>query len=72
MKSDLHAILFDKKHYRSLRSVNAFLKKHNHKPIKKIHETDNFYRARLIDPKKFDRFFTISPYEGVRYVIGYY
>ena len=44
--STLQAIIISKEYY-SLKSANDWIKLHNFKPIKKMHETINYYRFRL-------------------------
>ena len=53
--STLQAIIISKEYY-SLKSANDWIKLHNFKPIKKMHETINYYRFRLkpVNENKFD------------------
>ena len=47
--SEPQTIIFKKAHY-SKRSSANWLKYHGFKPIKKVHETVNYYRYRLKEP----------------------
>ena len=47
----IQSIIFDKRKY-SNSSALLFLKKHNYKPIKYVHSTDNFLRYRLLPVKR--------------------
>jgi len=41
-------------------------------PIKQVHETKNYYRFRLMDPKQFKGFVTRKQNDIVSFVVGYY
>lgn len=69
--SKVQAVLF-KKRYWKLSSSMKWLKEHNFKPIKKMHETPEYYRYRLREPTKFKRLRTITnpKYKSVKFIIG--
>ena len=46
---NIQAVLFDK-NYWNTNDARAQLKASGHKPIKKVHITDKYYRYRLIEP----------------------
>ena len=50
----VQAIIFDKNNTSTstTQKCRIWLKNHNYKPIKKVHETANFYRYRIREPKK--------------------
>ena len=47
----IQALLFNKKSF-TLKSANKWIKEHNYKPIKNVHETKGFWRYRLTKPSK--------------------
>jgi len=47
----IQAILFKKDKF-TADKARKFLKKHNYKPIKRVHKTDNYLRYRIRRPKK--------------------
>jgi len=65
----IQAILFNKKNW-TLDKVNNYLKEKNIIPIKAIHETENFYRARLEKPN-FRQYYTRKSKNGIEYIIAY-
>jgi hypothetical protein len=68
--STKQAIIFDR-HIWDVVSAKKWIKKHNIKPIKPPHLTDNFIRFRLEDPNKFKRFATIKTKEGIDIIIAF-
>jgi hypothetical protein len=68
--SDIQAILFDK-HFWEKEDVEEYLKTHDYKPIKDIHETKNRYRVRLIEPTEFGHFIIHKIPNHVELVIGF-
>jgi hypothetical protein len=65
---NIQAILFDKNYF-NLEDTKIYLKKHRHKPIKEVHESQNYYRYRLFEPKKGDKYFTKVVKPGIKYII---
>ena len=49
--SKTQAVLFELKYWTTLKS-RAWLKKHNYKAIERVKKTKNYYRYRLLSPKK--------------------
>lgn len=47
----IQAILFEKDKFTSTQA-RKFLKKHDYKPIKRVHKTENYLRYRIRRPKK--------------------
>ena len=68
MSTEVQAILFNKKYY-NLDKVNKWLVKHEYKPIKKIHTTDNYHRVRLRQPKKDVKYRTKAITKTIKYII---
>jgi len=69
--TDAQAILFKKSHY-SKRSSANWLKYHGFKPIKKVHETVNYYRYRLKEPDEELYDYKIIPINnGIKTVIQF-
>ena len=66
--SQVQAILFDKKHF-SPESSLKWLKDHDFRPIKKVHETENYYRYRMTEPKGHKNFRTIDFNNNIKAVI---
>jgi len=69
--TDLQAILFKKSHY-SKRSSANWLKYHGYKPIKKVHETVNYYRYRLTEPDEEIYNYRLIPInDGIKMVVQF-
>lgn len=47
----MQAIIINKNYY-TLKEANKIIKNIGKKPIKKVHETKNYYRFRLQEPSK--------------------
>ena len=70
--SRIQSILFDRDEWTKY-GIEIWLSHHNMYPIKPIHTTQHFYRARLHDPSEFRRFVTkVVPHEGIEFIIGFY
>ena len=66
----VQAVIF-KKQYWDLDKVHKWLSNHKMHPIKAIHETENFYRARMVKPT-FRQYYTKkTSQKGVEFIIGY-
>ena len=65
------AVLFDKDYY-TKRSADQWLKRHNLNRIKALHETLNYYRARLIQPNENVYNYRIKKIkDGLKFVLQY-
>lgn len=64
----VQAILFPKKKF-TIKKAEKWLKDSNYIPIKKVHETLNFYRYRLLEPNKKFKYITKKLSNGVDLVI---
>ena len=69
--SEPQAIIFKKAHY-SKRSSANWLKYHGFKPIKKVHETVNYYRYRLKEPDEEIYNYRLIPInDGIKMVLQF-
>jgi hypothetical protein len=68
--SEIHSIIFKKKSYTTSRA-RYWLKKHNFKPIKRVHVTENFYRYRIEPPEKYKCFATKYITKDIAFVFGF-
>lgn len=68
--SNIQAILFDINKWTPTRS-RRWLMNHNHIPIKKAHKTERFYRYRLMEPNKNNRYITLNIGNGIEFIIEY-
>ena len=61
MPHKLQAIIFDNKKW-DHKSANEWLNKHHYIPIKELHETTNFIRARINKPcaRKPNNYYTVK------------
>jgi hypothetical protein len=50
MTTHIQALLFDKNHFTE-KSAEKWINDHDYRPIKPMHETENYYRYRLHTPK---------------------
>lgn len=66
--SGIQSIMFPKSKYTSESSFN-WLQKHNMKPLKKVHETENYYRYRIEKPNKNNKYYTMKIKHGIQLVI---
>ena len=69
-KSHIQSVIFDKKKYTPEHALH-FLTKNGIIPIKKMHETEHYYRYRIMGPKYFRKFRTVKAKSGVFMVIGF-
>ena len=69
-RSEIHSVLFDDKMYTTA-EARKWLKKHNLKPIKIVHHTENYLRYRIKDPSLFKSFITKEIKPGIKFVIGF-
>lgn len=57
-------------HYWSLPQTVQYLRQHELEPIKPMHETQNFYRYRLMDPRLFKKMYTFDRGDGTLMIVG--
>lgn len=69
--SEITAVLFDK-HSWYKPDAEKWLMEHKLKPIKNVHETDNFYRYRMKNPKGYHYMRTKKLDNGINLIIGFY
>lgn len=65
----IQAVAFYKSAW-SKRKAQSWLKKHQFKPIKDVHETSQMLHYRLIDPSKFKRYISKPLDDGILLTIG--
>lgn len=72
---EVQAVLINKKPYGNYHLTKKIalrlVKMLGYKPIKKVHETKNYYRFRIRQPKLFKRFITKKINNILSFVIGY-
>lgn len=68
--STIQSVLFDKNFY-TTEDACKWLHKHKLKPIKKVHETENYYRYRLQEPCKQCTCRTIQLKPGLKMLVKY-
>ncbi len=66
--SEIQSIIFEKDMF-TTKKANRWLKKNKISPIKKVHETKNYYRYRITEPD-FDYYITKQLSDGIKLVIG--
>ncbi len=66
----LHSVVFLKDKGWNSNKAREWLKKHDYKPIKRVHKTENTLRYRL-RPPKFKRYITKKIKNGINLVIGF-
>jgi hypothetical protein len=67
----IHSVAFPRDKY-NVDSMTDFLIEHNLKPIKPIDlYQKNWYRVRIVDPKRFKTFSTKVLNNGIHLIIGY-
>ena len=64
----IQSILFDNTKWTTSKAMR-WLKKHDHKPIKKAHNTENFIRYRLTEPDPKAKYITKKLGNGIELVI---
>jgi len=72
MTSEIQSIMFSREYF-GIAKANAWMKEHGFAPIKKIHVTKNYLRARINDPKMYKEFDTkpiAKGYDQIKFVIG--
>jgi hypothetical protein len=67
----IQAVLFDKKYY-TPEMARHYLKINKIKRLKKVHETDQFYRYRIREPEDFieETFRTVPIGKDMKYIMG--
>lgn len=63
----LQAVLLPKKIF-TKKEANKWLKEHNIKKMKPLHETENVYRARIMSPNKEGKYYSNVLPNGVIYI----
>ena len=64
----VQAVLFPIKKF-TTNQARKYLLEHNHKAIKRVHKSRNFFRYRLVEPKKKDKYISKKNKNGIIYVI---
>jgi len=62
------AVIFNKHMYTTQESRD-WLRAHDIRPIKRVHETANYYRYRLARPKRNGTYYTIQPRDGIHIIV---
>lgn len=65
---EIQAIIFDKIHWNPI-DASLWLTSHNFKPIKRVHETKNYYRYRIREPN-YKEYVTKSISPGIKLILG--
>lgn len=66
----IHTIAFNKDVWTTT-SARRWLRNHNEKPIKQVHETAHYYRYRIRPPAMFNSFITKKyPDHGINIILG--
>jgi hypothetical protein len=68
MPTDVQAVLFDKRYYTPERAV-AWVRKHDYKPLKKVHTTDQYHRVRLKQPRDDVKYRTKAVSKSIKFII---
>ncbi|HXS59230.1 MAG TPA: hypothetical protein VN703_00260 [Candidatus Sulfopaludibacter sp.] len=68
--SQIQSIIFNKDYW-TKSEARKWLLTHFFLPIKKVHETKNYYRYRIKDPNKFNYFITRRLKNNMELVIGF-
>ena len=69
MSSHIQSVLFDKEAYKPY-EARMWLKRHDLTPIKRLHETEGFYRYRITKPSRNLKYRVISLGEHIKAVIS--
>ena len=76
MTSDIQSILIHKHPNNNVTISKSlaqyYIKLHNFKPIKKVHETKNYFRFRIREPEQFKHFIIKPVNNTMSFVIGFY
>jgi hypothetical protein len=52
------------------RDAELYMNMHDIHPIKPVHETVNFYRYRITDPKSYKKIYSIDHNNGILSIVG--
>lgn len=69
MSFPIQAIIFDK-HYWTPKEASRWLHNNKYYPIKKEHETKNYFRYRIHNPKIFKKFITKRLPDHIELILG--
>ena len=64
----IQSVIFDKNMWSS-KSSSVWLMQHNLHPIKRMHETNNYYRYRLMEPDNTKKYTTYNIGNGIKLII---
>jgi len=66
--TQLQSVIFNKKYY-DVEKAERFLRKHQLKPIKQLHETDKYLRYRQAEPDNSKHYYTVKLNNGVIFIM---
>lgn len=69
MYDNIQAVLFGKNTWTTKQASN-WLKSHGYHPIKKVHETVNYYRYRINEPEKYNKLRIKHLPDDIHLIIG--
>jgi hypothetical protein len=69
--SKTQAIILSKEFFTEM-EAEKWIMFHRYHPIKPVHETKQYYRFRLENPRDFSHFITKEIEDGVKLIIGFY
>jgi hypothetical protein len=64
----VQSIIFDKELWTPRKATN-WLMLHNFYPIKKVHETEHYYRFRIQEPRKYAEYMTKTLPFGIKLIL---
>ncbi len=67
--SQVQSVRFHKNFF-TKKTSKEWLKKYGIKPIKPVHETEEWYMYRILDPKKFSTFFVKELRPGLHLILA--
>jgi len=69
--SKIQSVIFNKSCW-DPKNAEIWLYSHKLRPIKSVHETKNYYRYRIRDPKEFKSFMTKKTMKCLSLIIGFH
>ena len=67
-KTEIQSVLLNKNYF-TLRQAKAIVKDMGFEPLK-FHETEEYYRFRIQNPRMFDRFRNKKIKDGITFILG--
>lgn len=70
MTTEIQSVMLKRSKFKNVKNGMKWIKKNKFKPIKRVHKTNNYFRYRLNQPNKYNKFRIKTINNNVKFVIG--